>query len=403
MYINRELKSKIININNTFPVLMLTGPRQVGKTTLLKELDKNRTFVTFDDPIIRMQTKQDPAWFFKKYKTPILIDEIQYVPEILPYIKMRVDESNKPGEFWITGSQKFNMMKSVTESLAGRVACIDLIGISYDELTGNIDNRIFLPTEEYLNYKKDNITKSNNIFENIFRGSMPRILSDNSVDREIYYSSYVQTYLERDVKQLTQVADEMLFMRFLISIAARTGEQLNYTTISNDVGITVNTVKHWLSILETSGIIYVLPPYENNILTRMNKMNKVYFLDTGLCAYLTKWESYETLENSSMAGNFFETYVVSEIIKKYYNNAKRPQIYYYRDKDKVEIDLIINYDNILYPIEIKKGATPQKNWIKNFHILKKLGKEIGNGGIICNIDDVYPIDDKNNYIPVEYI
>ena len=286
---------------------MLTGPRQVGKTTLLQNLDSNRKFVTFDDPIIRMETKQDPAWFFKKYNPPLLIDEIQYVPELLPYIKMHVDKNNKPGEFWITGSQKFNMMKDITESLAGRVACLNLQGLSYDEITNNIDNTIFLPTKEYLTNKEKKLKKADNIFKYIFQGSTPKLITNAEIDRDIYYSSYIQTYLERDVRQLTQVADEMLFMRFLTTIAARTGEQLNYTNISNEVGVTVNTVKQWLSILVTSGIKNILPPYESNILKRMNKMSKVYFQDTGLCASLSKWSNYETPENSSVAGNFFET------------------------------------------------------------------------------------------------
>lgn len=403
MFIQRTIKDKIEQVSKTFPVVLLTGPRQVGKTTLLKEMDKERTFVTLDDPTIRLLAKEDPAMFFKRYKTPILIDEFQYAPELLPYIKMKVDENGIPGEFWLTGSQKFSMMEGISESLAGRIACLDLLGISYEELNNIKSNEIFLPTDDYLYKKVDKIKTGNNIFENIFQGSMPKILADKEVDREVYYASYLDTYIKRDVRQLTQVADEMQFTKFLIAVAARTGCQLNYNTIANEVGVTINTIKQWISILVTSGIIYLLEPYSNNILTRMNKMSKLYFLDTGLCAFLTKWANYETLEVSNVSGNFFETYVVSEIIKKYYNNGKRPQIYYYRDKDKVEIDLIINYNNILYPIEIKQSATPQKEWIKNFKILDKLNQNIGQGGIICMIDNLLPIDEKNNFIPVEYI
>lgn len=404
MYIERDIRKKIEQVSKTFPVILLTGPRQVGKTTLLKEMDKERTYVTLDDPTIRLLAKEDPAMFFKRYNTPILIDEIQYAPELLPYIKMQVDKENKAGEFWLTGSQKFTMMQDVSESLAGRIAVLEMLGISYDELNNIKSNEIFLPTEEYL-YKraKKKLNTEVNIFKNIFKGSMPKILANEDVDIEVYYASYLDTYIKRDVRQLTQVADEMQFTKFLIAIAARTGCQLNYDSIANEVGVTINTIKQWISILVTSGIVYLLEPYANNILTRMNKMPKLYFLDTGFCAFLTKWSNYETLEVSNVAGNFFETYVVSEIIKKYYNNGKRPQIYYYRDKDKIEIDLIINENNTLYPIEIKQSATPKREWIKNFRVLEKLNMPIGQGGIICMINDLLPIDEKNNFIPVQYI
>lgn len=404
MYIERDIRKKIEQVSETFPVILLTGPRQVGKTTLLREMDKERTYVTLDDPTIRLLAKEDPAMFFKRYNTPILIDEIQYAPELLPYIKMQVDKENKAGEFWLTGSQKFTMMQDVSESLAGRVAVLEMLGISYDELNNIKSNEIFLPTEEYL-YKraKKKLNTEVNIFKNIFKGSMPKILANEDVDIEVYYASYLDTYIKRDVRQLTQVADEMQFTKFLIAIAARTGCQLNYDSIANEVGVTINTIKQWISILVTSGIVYLLEPYANNILTRMNKMPKLYFLDTGFCAFLTKWSNYETLEVSNVAGNFFETYVVSEIIKKYYNNGKRPQIYYYRDKDKIEIDLIINENNTLYPIEIKQSATPKREWIKNFRVLEKLNMPIGQGGIICMINDLLPIDEKNNFIPVQYI
>ena len=398
MIIEREVKEKVISMSNSFKVVMVCGPRQVGKTTLLKGIcGEERTYVSLDNFEIRKLAEDSPDLFFQRYKPPILIDEIQYVPQLLSYIKIMVDESNKKGEFWITGSQQFHLMKDVTESLAGRVGIIYMNGLTYDEIIEQIQYSPFNPENIKLTKKLELM----DVFENIFEGSMPGCCLDKNMNKNDFYDSYIRTYIERDVKDLTQIGNELSFYQFLTSVAARTGEQLNYSALANDANITVPTAKSWLSILITSGLIYLLQPYSNNILTRTTKMPKIIFMDTGLCTFLTKWDSKETLEASSVSGHIFETWVISEIVKKYQNNGITiPPIFYYRDKDQNEIDLVINKNNKLYPFEIKKTANPNKEVVKTFNLLNKTKKEIGRGGIICLYQDILPIDENNDIIPV---
>ena len=401
MYIDRHLEKVILNATKSFPVVLVTGPRQVGKTTLLEKLaDKARKYITLDNPIIRELAVSDPALFIQRYQPPVIIDEIQYAPELLPYIKMYVDEHKNKGDFWLTGSQMFHLMKNVSESLAGRVAVISMLGLSSNEIEG-LPNTPFKPDTGILLEKiKHAASKNvNEIFARILKGSMPA-LYQNEQDLEMYYSSYVNTYLQRDIRDLTQVGDELTFLRFMTACAARTSQMVNYADLAKDVGISPPTAKQWLSILVSSGIIALVEPYFNNALKRIIKSPNMYFLDTGLCTYLTRWTNSETLEVSAMSGAFFETYVVSEIVKSYYNAGKRPPIFYYRDSDNKEIDIIVEQDNTLYPIEIKKSGSPKRDDVRHFDVLKKTGKSIGTGCVICLCSDLLPVDKNNYFVPV---
>ena len=398
VYIHRDLEKIVLQANQAFSVVLVTGPRQVGKTTLLKKLaEKSRRYVTLDNPMVIDEVKRDPSLFLQRHPPPVLIDEVQYAPELFPYIKMHADTHKNKGDFWMTGSQLFHLMKNVSESLAGRVGIVNMLGLSNAE----IHNHTSTPYETNPSALQQRIKNAiplqlKEMYQQIFMGSMPA-LYETKQDLEFYFSSYVNTYLQRDVQDLTQVGDLLAFLRFMTSCAARTGQMLNYSAIANDVGISGPTAKKWLSILVTSGIIVLVEPYFNNRLKRIIKSPVMYFVDTGLCAYLTRWSDSETLEVSSMAGAFFETWVVSEIIKSYYNAGKRPPIYYYRDTDNKEIDLIIEQNNTLYPIEIKKSSNPKGDTIKNFKVLEQTGKKIGTGNVICLCDQLYPID-RNNYL-----
>lgn len=401
MYISRSLEVIVPEYSDTFPVLMLTGPRQVGKTTLLEKLaSKQQTYISLDDPIARQTAIEDPSLFLQRYKPPVIIDEIQYAPEILPHIKLYVDAHKKRGDFWLTGSQMFHMMKNVSESLAGRVGIIPMLGLSTSELN-KTESAAYKTDSQILMNRLKKVKKMDlqQVFDRIFKGSMPA-LYDIDQDVERFYASYVSTYIQRDIRELTQVADEMAFLRFLTACAARTGQMINYTELAKDVGISSPTAKQWLSILVSSGIMVIVEPYFNNALKRIIKSPKMYFLDTGLCAYLTRWTSARALEVSAMSGPLFETYVVSEIVKTYYNAGKRPPLFYYRDSDRKEVDLIIEENNILYPIEIKKTANPGSGASKHFPVLEKTGKEIGTGNVICMVQDMVPIKKDVWAVPV---
>ena len=402
--IKRNLAKSIIELSKHFPVIMLTGPRQVGKTTLLETISKNREYITLDDLEQRKLAKQDPALFLQIHKPPLFIDEIQYSPELFSYIKMCVDKNKTNGDFWITGSQKFHLMKNVTETLAGRVAIVDLLGISQAEEQGR-EAIPFLPDKNWIEKTLKNKPEDQDItdiYKKIFRGNYPKLVADKDMPRDIFYSSYVQTYIERDVKDLMKIGDELKFLTFLKTIAARTGQLINYTDIANNVDVDVKTIQSWTSILETSGIIKMLYPYHNNLTKRAIKTPKMYFLDTGLCSYLCGWDSPTTLMNGSMSGNILETFVFAEILKSYWNNAQQPNIYFYRDTDQKEVDFVIETNDTLYPIEVKKTANPNgvKLW---FNVLKNTGKQIGNGAVVCLYNSILPIKEDIYSIPVNYI
>lgn len=420
VYIKRAVEGTIEQISTMFPVLLVTGPRQVGKTTLLqklaetqRELGVDRKYVTLDDPDVRYLAKKDPALFMQRYTPPVLIDEIQYATELLPYIKMSVDRSKRKGDFWITGSQVFRLMQNVSESLAGRVGIVNLLGLSDAEIY-QVPNEPF-STDTGRLLERLSVTKArglNEIYRRIFRGSMPELYADDHIDWETYYRSYVDTYLQRDIRDLAQVADEMQFYNFMTIAAAHTSKPVVYEELASAAGITAPTAKKWLSVLVSSHIIALVQPYHNNALKRVVKMPLLHFLDTGLAAYLLKWGNPEALERGAMSGAFFESYVFSEIYKSYLNAGKEPPIYYYRDKDQKEIDLLIFQNGILSPIEIKKAASPGKTAIKNFHVLdpvsasgtfdalETLKVEIGTGSVVCMANELLPVDEKNWYVPV---
>jgi predicted AAA+ superfamily ATPase len=401
MFIKRALESVVKEVSNTYPVLLVTGPRQIGKTTLLEHVaDNDRKYVSLDDPIARRLAKEEPLLFLQRYEPPVIIDEIQYAPELLPYIKLHVDRNKNMGDFWLTGSQMFQMMKGVSESLAGRVGIIPMQGLSLSEVNE-------LPNDPYTTdtkrlFDRLNIAKKMNlteVYNLIHKGAMPAVHAiEQSIER--FYASYVDTYIHRDIRDLTQVADEMQFQRFLTACAARTSQMVNYSELAKDVGISSPTAKNWLSLLVTSGIVVLIEPYFNNALKRIVKAPNMYFMDTGLCAYLTRWTSSESLEVSAMSGAFFETFVVSEVIKSYLNAGKRPPVFYYRDSDQKEIDLIIEENGRLQPIEIKKSANPKKNAGRHFSVLEKVGIETAYGSTICMSDDLVPITKGNWAVPV---
>lgn len=401
MYKERTLEKQIIKLSNQFKVLLITGARQVGKSTLLKHCGKTRDYVTLDNYKDRELAINEPELFLQRYKVPIIIDEIQYAPNLLSYIKIAVDNSNERGQYWLTGSQQFHMMKNVTESLAGRVAVLDLKGFSLKEIE-NKEQIPFIPTNDFIEQmrKTSKYHDLTNIYGYIWKGSYPDI-NVNNTNWETFYSSYLQTYIERDIKDLNAVKNEMYFLKFLRILASRTGKMLNYTDIASEVGVSVMTIKSWVSILVSSNIIYLLQPYFSNLNKRIVKTPKIYFLDTGLCSYLTNWETPKTLESGAMSGAIFETFVVAEIIKSYVHNAKTPNIYYYRDKDKKEIDVIIEKNNKLYPIEIKKSANPNKSILKHFSIIPN--ERQGKGAVICLCDKDFPITENVNAIPVGYV
>jgi len=413
MYIKRAIEDSVLRISDTFPVLLVTGPRQVGKTTLLKRLsDESRNYVTLDDPDVRSIARTDPALFMQRYTPPVLIDEIQYAPQILPYIKMSVDNSDKKGDFWLTGSQAFHMMKNVSESLAGRVGIVRLLGLSGSEID-NINSEPFTTTPKRLLSRLKQVQKKglNEIYETIFRGSFPALYHEHKPDLTDFYRSYINTYLQRDIKELSQVADEAAFLNFMIVVAARTAKPVIYEEFAREVGVSQPTAKKWLSILISSGLIALVQPFHNNVLKRAVKMPLLHFLDTGLCAYLLKWGTPETLERSAMSGTFFESWVFSEIYKSYINAGREAPLYYYRDKEKREIDLIIYENGTLHPIEVKKSASPGKDATKHFKLLNPIAfsdtlnelepfnAEIGNGVVICMANDLLPVDSNNWFVP----
>jgi len=401
-YIPRSAQEALERISASFPVVLVTGPRQVGKTTLLQKMSSpDRKYVTLDDPLMRELAKNEPALFLQKFRAPVLIDEIQYAPELFPYIKMHVDAERIPGRYWLTGSQMFSVMKGVSESLAGRVGIVPLLALSLDELSGNPLAGPFSLDPAWLERKigQSPPLDVQSLYERIFIGGMP-YMQNPLAERKTFFASYISTYIQRDIRDLRQVADEMTFYSFLTVVAARTGQLLNYADLSKELGISAPTVKQWISLLVSSGIIFLLEPLHANIHKRMIKSPKVYFLDTGLCAYLARWSDSDTLEAGSMSGAILETFAMSEIIKSYYNSGDLPRLAFYRDSNGNEIDLLIQENNIWHPLEIKKSVHPDRNAIKTFSALDELKLDRGPGGILCLCDTLIPISGTDSYIPL---
>lgn len=406
-YINRAMESSVLKASTQYPVVMVCGQRQTGKSTMLRHLaEPDRVYVSFDKLETRRLAENDPSLFFETYGHKLLIDEFQRVPSILMTIKDIVDNAAYKGEdpngmFWLTGSQKFVMMKNVSESLAGRVAVFTLLPLSQREIDG-MESEPFNPEIDALKKKNSRKKTLKSTFEQIFRGGMPKLISNRTLDRDLYFSSYMDTYIERDVSALEQVGKLDEFRTLVTYLAANTAQELKYDSIAKEIGVSAPTVKQWITILERSGIIYILKPYYNNFNKRLVKTPKCYFIDTGLAAYLTRWPTYETLMNGNASGAFFETFVVSEILKSYYNSGKEPNIYYYRDTEKKEIDLLLLGADWICPVEIKKSKTPSEA-DKNFHVLEKTGLKVMPGLILCMADELFPVKRDLWLCPVSLI
>lgn len=406
-YINRQLERKFTKMSSFFKAVLVTGARQVGKTTMLRHLaqGQNRTYVTLDNLMARDLAKSDPVLFFQTYKPPIIIDEVQYAPELFSQIKMMCDESEETGLFWLTGSQQYEMMKNIRETLAGRIGMLELYSLSKSEKDGIVFENDLDFTLSGLQARQAKAPKNDvvDVFEHIWRGGMPQVVYADSEQRQEYYNAYVNTYLMRDVAELGGVTDTIRFGKFLTACAALVAEQVNYKTLAESSEIAHPTAKEWLRLLTGLGIVYLLHPYASNALKRLTKTPKLYFCDSGLCAHLSMWLTPETLMNGAASGHFFENHVVVEMLKSYAYSGTKVNMTYFRDANAKEIDLFVEENNRIHPLEIKKSAKPDGREVKKFKVLEKASIGIGCGGIICMCEEVIPIDSRNCYIPCNLI
>lgn len=402
-YIKRDLEDKIIALSKEYSCILITGPRQVGKTTVLKQLmTDEREYVTLDDLEERKLAKTDPSMFMQMHSLPVFIDEVQYAPELFSYIKIAIDNGADPGAFWLSGSQAFKLMELAQESLAGRIAILHMSSMSQHEIYGSGENREFTIDIEQLKSRKSVNTPADMkaIYERIWKGSMPGLASGKFTDRDVFYNSYLQTYIERDVSELIEKVDKIMFSDFIRAAACRIGQLLNVHDIAMDIGVSDETAKRWLSVLEKSDIIFYLRPYSNNLLKRTIKTPKLYFFDTGLVAYLTRYSTPEILANGAINGAILENYVVSEIRKTYHNNAKECLMWYYRDKDSNEIDMVIESDGELHPFEIKRSVNPPSELISAFAVLDKGSVPRGKGAVICMRPELTAVNSENFIVPI---
>ncbi len=403
-YIKRTLEQKIIEISADYSCLLLIGPRQVGKTTMLEHLMEgtDRQKVTLDDTENRRLAKTDPALFLEMHPAPVLIDEVQYAPELFSYIKIAVDNGAAPGSYWLTGSQAFQLMELAQETLAGRTAIIHMSALSQSELYGDGTTEPLSLSIDKLNKRKRYLTSCTAVqmYERIWNGTMPGHRSGRYKDRDVFYSSYIQTYINRDVTDMIPGVDKLLFADFIRAAACRAGQMLNVHDIAQDVGVSDDTARRWLQVLEKSEVIFYLRPYSNNLLKRTVKTPKMYFFDTGLVAYLTKYSSPEILMNGAMNGAILENYTVVEIRKTWLNSAKECLLHYYRDKDTNEIDMVIETDGELHPLEIKKSTNPGTELASAFKVLDKGSVPRGAGAILCLREELSAIDRNTFIVPI---
>ena len=406
-YIKREAERKFREMSNFFKVVLLTGARQVGKTTMLKKLadGTDRTYVSLDDIMARELAQSDPALFFQKYKPPVIIDEVQYAPQLFERIKVICDSSEEYGQFWLTGSQQYDMMKHVRETLAGRIGILSLYSLSQREKSGiTFDEPLDFSFEELC--KRQNKINPNNIsdvFEHIWRGGMPRVQQADEEMRQEYFNSYVDTYLMRDITEASGITDYTRFRKLLSACAAFAGEQVNYNTLAEAAGVTPPTAKAWVDVLGGLCIVYRLPPYSNNALKRLSKTPKLYFCDTGLCAFLSLWLTKDTLMNGAASGHYYENYVVMELVKNYAYAKNKANLSYFRGSNNKEIDVFVEENGLIHPLEIKKSASPDRREIKKYAVLDNAAIARGKGGIICMCDEPIPIDAENCFIPSNLI
>lgn len=409
-YIRRSIEDIVLKSEKTFKSILVTGARQTGKSTVLQKLFPEKKYVPVDDPFIEEQAVEQPEMFMMLNPPPVIYDEVQRAPNLFRYIKIKCDESDERGLFCLSGSQPLELMEGVSESLSGRIGIIELSGLSMREIKGDSFNRSFVPTMEYVQERSKSVKPFDNIWEVIHRGGYPE-LQNPEVDWSVFYSSYIKTYLERDVRSLSAVQNLDDFRKFMIAVAARTGQMINYANIADEVGKDQSTIKRWLSVLEASGIIYLLEPFSSSVLKRAIKTPKVYFRDTGLAAYLTRWLTPETLANGTMSGAFFETFVISEILKSYSNRGidYRYCVSYYRGRDKKktsenEIDLIIEENGTLYPVEIKRSSKVTADQTSAFSVLDGIpDKKRGMGAVICMCPQPGVLRENILQLPVWYI
>ena len=406
-YIKRSLERKFLKMSETFKVVMVTGARQVGKSTMLKHLaeDTGRVYVSMDDADLRELANNDPKLFFQMYQPPVLIDEVQKAPALFEEIKIICDNSDERGQFWLTGSQSRKLVKQAGDSLAGRICVLKMYSLSAKEVADRADD---IPAEYSITSlisRSSTLPKNNilDVYTRIWEGGMPDMLNMDAEQRREYWNSYIDAYLMRDAVDDNGIIDTEGFRKFLRACAAFSGRLLNYADLGSAAGVSGTTAKEWLKVLQSMGLVYLLEPFFSNELKRMVKTPKLYFCDTGLCAYLSSWTSRDTLMNGAAAGHFLENYVVTEMIKNASYGESEMNLNFYRDKNQKEIDLIVEIDGVLHPFEIKRSASPERKAIKAFGVLEKSDREVGAGGIICMAENPFPIDANNSLIPVNVI